>query len=113
MAVDVEGGEDAERVPGAVRVPPAVAVVDTVRRRDRRKRVRHSDPRAVALEHERVGVVEPQHRVADVVERERELGRDLVEPRRPAELDEAGVDVIPDEQVEVFQVLSGGSAGGR
>jgi len=43
LAIDVECAEDAERVPGAVGVPPTTFRLDSLSRRYSRKGVRHSD----------------------------------------------------------------------
>ena len=56
-AVDVESAEDAEGIPRAVCIPPAVIRVDAVCRWYRRKWIRHPDLVSRRIEHERVSFV--------------------------------------------------------
>ena len=56
--LEVERGEDPERVPCAVGIPPAAVCQYSVCRRDRRERVRHADLVRRRVQHERVGLVQ-------------------------------------------------------
>jgi hypothetical protein len=58
LPVDVQGGADPERVPGAVGIPPAAGGVDAVGGRDAGERIRHPDLVRRRVEHERVLVVQ-------------------------------------------------------
>src|SRR5919106_2842939 len=57
FAVDMERSADSERIPSAVRVPPAAGGMEAVGRGDGGERVRHPDLGRRWIEHERVLVV--------------------------------------------------------
>ena len=65
-AVRVQRGADPERVPGAVRVPPAAVRLNPIRRRHGRERIRHPDLGRRRVEHERVLLVQPLPAADDV-----------------------------------------------
>ena len=85
-SIDTQRGADAERIPGAVGVPPASLRENSVRGRDGRERVRHPDGIPVGLEYERMCVVE-QPPAGDYVM----LVADLARQRRTTEFDEGRV----------------------
>ena len=87
--VDTEGGTDAERIPGAVGVPPASLRENSVRGRDGRERVRHPDRVPVRLEDEGMRVMEQPPALDDVM-----LIAELARKRRTAELHEGRVGPI-------------------
>src|SRR4029079_19159780 len=58
VAIDVQGGGDAEGVPGAVSVPRAAAGLDAVRRRNGRERIRHPDLGLIRLARQAHAIVD-------------------------------------------------------
>lgn len=101
MSVGAEGRRDPERVPGTVGVPETAGRPDSVLSLDGGEGMRHSDRRRAVLEHQGVGVVEPTERTLDLALPGSELDGDLLESRRPPQLDEASVDVAPDAEVKI------------
>ena len=85
-SVDTKRGADAERIPGAVGVPPVSLREHSVRGRDGREGVRHPDRVPVGLEDECMCVVEQPPALDYVM-----LIADLARRRRTTELDEGSV----------------------
>jgi hypothetical protein len=104
-AVDSQSGADAEGVPGAVRVPVAIGGVHAVRRRDRREGVGHADLARVAVEDQRVCVVQPLPCRADCGNAGVEAMCHLDGQRRAAEFDQQRIRVAA--HVEVGAIHAG------
>ena len=96
--VEVEGGGDRQRVPGAVGEPRAVAGAHDVIGGDAGEGERHEDRAPVGGEHDGVGGVQPGQSgfgLADVADEVDQLG----EPGRLAPLGETPVDPGPEGEV--------------
>jgi hypothetical protein len=85
-AVDVERRADPERVPGAVRVPPATDGLDAVGSRHSRERIHHPQLVCPCIQDKRVLLVQPPP-AGDHLVRITKLGR----RRRTSELDESSI----------------------
>lgn len=86
-----------ERIPRAVRVPPASLRENSVGSLDGRERVRHADRAPAGLEDERMRRVQLPPALDDAL-----LGTELARGRRTAELDERRVRPIPEgDQIRV------------
>ena len=99
--VDVEGGRDAERVPGAVPEPVPPGGEDAMRRLDGGERIQHPDPRPAGLEHERMGSVQAPKALGGLLLADSERCAHVSGGGNTSVADEGAVDVIANTKIQL------------
>ena len=87
-AVDLQRGANAERVPGAVRVPLALSRPNSIARWDSGERIGHADFEAVWLKDQGVRIMQAAPTTGDVDGPQPGDVSDLIDGRRSPEFDE-------------------------
>lgn len=95
----MQGGADAERIPGTIPVPPPSGRLNTVGGGDTGERVRHPDLAGRRVQNERVLGVEPFPAGHDLGPAATADGGNLGRRRRAADLDEARIGQIAQSEV--------------